>query len=464
MSREPRAARARARAGAGAGAGARDCDFDVAVLGAGASGLHAAAELSRRGCSVLLLEARARVGGRIHTQHAAGLEPPLELGAEFIHGDAPLTRQLLRAAGTRAVESGAGRVERAAAAARAPPRAALFAQAERLLQQAAQLPQDLSVEEFLARHATAGDAVTGYVRGMVEGFDAADPRRASVKAIAEEWGGTSLQGQYRPLGGYGALMQHLAGSLDAGRAQLLLGSAVESVQWGGEAVSITARRETRSCNYRVRRAIVALPLGVLQLPPDSAGAVRFEPALLEKRAALAGLAFGPVIKVLLQFRHRFWEPLQHGRFADAGFMHVPEAPFPTLWSTLPLRAPLLTAWMGGPRAQRLAGASHERLTQLALESLRQMLGVSEAQVAEPLVAAHLHDWEADPYARGAYCYVAVGGAAAPAELARPLGDRLYFAGEAASSVHTGTVEAALQAGAHAASAVWEAMRRGARSR
>lgn len=180
-------------------------DFDVAILGAGASGLYAAAQLCRRGCSVLLLEARERVGGRIYTEHAPGLVHPLELGAEFIHGDAPLTLQLLRAAGSPAVDTAGRRIAPRAegnGAAAAASRAALFGQAQRLLQQAASIPEDLSVEEFLTRHGTSGD-VGAYVRMMVEGFDAADPRRASVKAIAEEWGGGSLQGQYRPLGGYG---------------------------------------------------------------------------------------------------------------------------------------------------------------------------------------------------------------------------------------------------------------------
>ncbi len=442
-------------------------DFDVAVLGAGASGLYAAAQLCRRGCSVLLLEARERVGGRIHTRQVPDLAYPVELGAEFVHGDAPLTLRLLREAGSVAVDTAGRRVVRRAAGngrGASVNRAALFEQAQRLLRQAALMPEDLSVEEFLKRHAPSED-VSAYVRMMVEGFDAADPHRASVKSIAAEWTGSSLQGQYRPLGGYGAMTTHLARQLDAAGAQLQLGSTVESVEWGGELVHIGVRYAGGSRSYRARRAIIALPLSALQPPAlparaeaaDTPGVVRFEPDLRDKHAALAGLALGSVIKVVLHFRRPFWEELHDGRFADAGFMHAPQAPFPTLWSALPFRAPLLTAWMGGPRVERLAAASRERLVELALSSVQQVLQV-DAPPADELVGAYLHDWSADPLARGAYSYLAVGGASAPAGLARPLRDRLYFAGEAASDSHTGTVEAALHSGAQAAAAVWAAMR------
>ena len=84
----------------------QSADFDVAVIGAGAAGLSAAAELASAGCSVALLEARDRLGGRIWTQCVPGLAAPVELGAEFIHGQAAVTTELLRAAGIAAYDAG----------------------------------------------------------------------------------------------------------------------------------------------------------------------------------------------------------------------------------------------------------------------------------------------------------------------------------------------------------------------
>ncbi|HEY7160787.1 MAG TPA: FAD-dependent oxidoreductase, partial [Acidobacteriota bacterium] len=74
-------------------------DRDVLIIGAGASGLSAAKELSESGRKVIVLEARNRVGGRIHTLHDEGV--PIELGAEFIHGRAPEVLAVLHKAGLR---------------------------------------------------------------------------------------------------------------------------------------------------------------------------------------------------------------------------------------------------------------------------------------------------------------------------------------------------------------------------
>ena len=78
---------------------------------------------------------------------------------------------------------------------------------------------------------------------------------------------------------------------------------------------------------KAARAIVTLPLGVLQAPPEAPGAVRFVPALDTKRAALAGLAFGPVLKLSLRFRKAFWDELDGGKYQDAAFFHSAQTPF-----------------------------------------------------------------------------------------------------------------------------------------
>jgi len=130
-------------------------------------------------------------------------------------------------------------------------------------------------------------------------------------------------------------------------------------------------------------------------------------------------------------------------------LHAADAPFPTFWTSLPFRVPLLTAWVGGPRAQRLQSASRQELIELALASVRQALDFP-GPLREELVAAYVHDWASDPWSRGAYSYIGVGGADAPAQLAQPLRERLFFAGEAAHPDSSGTVEAALQSGRRAA--------------
>jgi monoamine oxidase len=188
---------------------------------------------------------------------------------------------------------------------------------------------------------------------------------------------------------------------------------------------------------------------VLQQPSTAPGAVRFTPALTAKRAPLEGLSSGPVIKLQLLFASAFWETLHDGRYRDAGFFHAPEAEFPTFWTAAPARAPLLVAWAGGPRAERLAaGAAAGDIVHKALASLELLFG-KELDIAAELRAWYYHDWQQDPFARGAYSYLTVGAHDARAALAQPLDDTLFFAGEATEE-EGGTVAGALQSGTRAA--------------
>jgi monoamine oxidase len=177
--------------------------------------------------------------------------------------------------------------------------------------------------------------------------------------------------------------------------------------------------------------------------------VRFTPALAAKRDALKLLAPAPVLKVLLRFRRAFWEELDGGRYRDVAFFRARDAAFPTLWTALPVRAPLLVAWAGGPKAQRLSGADRPAIISEAMKSVHETFG-RRAEIDAMFESAWAHDWQSDPYARGAYSYVLVNGGKAREQLAKPLLGTLFFAGEAADTDEAGTVEGALRSGERAA--------------
>jgi monoamine oxidase len=423
---------------------------DVVIIGAGAAGLAAAAQLARGQCAVLVLEARTHIGGRVLTRTLAGLPFPIELGAEFIHGRGPVTFALAREAGAAVVDTAGARWTLREG--RLTARESGWAELQALMHAVnAMREPDLSIEAYLERYARdpAMQPAVTQIRMLAEGFDAADPGQASIRAIAREWTGDGLGGgQYRPAGGYGPLLSHLRGVVEGARGRIELESIVRAVSWHRGAVEVQGIRPDGPFRVRARRALITLPLSILKLPEGSPGAVRFDPPLAAKAAALRGLAFGPVIKVVLQFRSAFWEVLEEGAFADAGFLFAADAPFRTTWTSLPYRVPLLTSWVGGPRAARLATTCRD-VPGAAVESVQRLFGAS-ADVQRELIAAHLHDWQADPFSRGAYSYVAVGGLEAPAELAVPMDDTLYFAGEATHAEETGTVEGALQSGQRAA--------------
>ncbi len=424
------------------------------ILGAGAAGLAAAAELARSGRSALVLEARDRIGGRIWSLDVPGLPVPVELGAEFIHGSPAATFSLMRRAGIAAVDAPIVRaaVQRGALAPRGDD---LFSEIQRMMRRhaSALAKKDVSVETFLARaaHGLSEEART-FARMRVQGYEAADSTRASARAIAEDWGaeGAANAGHFRPQGGYGALLAALAGGLRGSGVELRLQSVVRAVRWKRGAVEVEGTTLGKTFCARAPSAIVTLPLGVLKLPSRAPGAVRFTPPLKEKRPALDGLASGAVIKAALLFRTPFWEELDAARYRGVSFFHSPEAAFPTFWSALPERAPLLIAWAGGPKATRLSGATTPDIVRQAVRSLESVFG-GRTGIEERLAAAWVHDWQQDPFALGAYSYVTVGGHGAQRALAEPLRDTLFFAGEAAhfEGEHT-TVAGALQSGARAA--------------
>ena len=364
----------------------------------------------------------------------AGLDIPVELGAEFIHGTAEATHALLREAGMTSVPS--VREQRYLERGRLLPVNA-FAEAQRAIEGAPAPGSDVSFAALLARRRLAARTRT-FARMMVQGFDAADPARASAQSIIEEWGeGGSLgAAQPRPQGGYGALFDWLARAIVAHGARLQLDARVSEVEWKPGAVVVHGRAFKRPFSLRARQAVVTLPLGVLQ----SRALVRFTPRLDEKATALGKLESGPVIRVAMRFHAPFWE----ARAPGVAFFHVPEAAFPTFWTPLPMRAPLLTAWAGGPKAARLTGSSSAALLARALATIKKVFGKQEP------AAAYVQDWQADPYSRGGYSYVRVGGAGARERLAEPLANALFFAGEATDADEAGTVAGALRSGQRAA--------------
>jgi monoamine oxidase len=403
---------------------------------------------------VLILEARDHVGGRAWTRHEPDLSAPIELGAEFIHGRAPETFELLREVGKAALDtSGAHWTLRDGKLVQNTED--LFGDIQTALERSNVLKQpDISFEAWLSRSAQYGlsPEAAAMARAFAEGFDAADPARVSAHFIAREWGSGGMldSPQFRPLGGYSSVLAALAGALDRENVRLQLQTVVREVRWKRGSVEVDAIFLDQPFSVRAACAIVTLPLGVLQAPAEAAGAVRFVPELDTKRKALEGLVSGPVLKLSLRFRRAFWEELDGGKYEGASFFHSAHTAFPTFWTSLPLRAPLLIAWIGGPKAARLSMSEMPDIVRQALESLSTIFAGRPPSEFE-LEAAYLHNWQTDPFARGAYSYIAVGGGDARSTLAAPLEDTLFFAGEATNTEdEAATVTGALQSGERAA--------------
>ncbi len=427
-------------------------DADVIVIGAGAAGLAAARRLGASSLHTIVVEARDRVGGRVSSHPFARTAVPAELGAEFIHGRADETMALLREMGTAAIDTG-GESWTFADGALQLGKDDDFVSAADLFKEASSLRADETVDRFLQRYdgdAAMRDTVQA-ARSFAEGFDAADPAIASARSIAEEWQSGVDSVSARPLGGYRPMFEHLRTVCAIAGVQMHFSTRVQRIAWRRSDVRVAVQeRDGHTRMLRAKAAIVTVPVGVLRATGDDSR-IEFEPQLPPpKRQALNYLKTGDVVKVVLSFRTPFWERLHDGRYRDGGFFRTAGHQFAVYWTQLPVRSELVVAWVGGPKAEALGELTRDEVIERALVGFGRLFD-EPALVHKACDGAVMHDWKRDPYARGAYSYVAVGGTNARAELAVPIDDTLFFAGEATSADgQGGTVNGALETGERAA--------------
>ncbi|MGH7245211.1 MAG: flavin monoamine oxidase family protein [Phycisphaerales bacterium] len=418
--------------------------FDLIIIGAGPAGIAAADESVSRGSSrVLLLEARPRIGGRVRTLSLPDSPIPIELGAEFVHGQPASTWNLIRRFHAAAHDVPFENHELIRGRLRKTD--AFDAQLERVMSGLARIRgSDISFADYLARSRfSAADRKAA--ADFVQGFDAADTHLVSARSLAHEWesiGNLADNRQSRLSAGYGPLLQQLLDSIDPRRLTLHLNEPAQRIRWSRSDVRVQTNKHT----YRARAAIITLPISLLQLPQGSPGALQFEPdvpALAHARQ----IGMGNVVKVLLEFDSPFWEESE--KLADAAFLHVPGAPFPTWWTTRPVRSAWLTGWAGGPFADALSSLPPSEVQAAALRSLSKLFGRSAQSLGKRIKRTLGYDWGADPLSRGAYSYQLAGQTSAPARLAQPVANTLFFAGEALDPDDPATVAGALASGRRA---------------
>ena len=270
----------------------------------------------------------------------------------------------------------------------------------------------------------------------------------------------------RFLSGYEAVPLWLARELGD---RIRLGSVVTRIAWNDRRVDVhIGHPGSQSTSVlSARAAIVSVPLGVLQTAAGEPGAITFEPSLSSdrvKREALEGMAMGTVVRVVARLRERFWTSDRFSRragredFDRLAFLHTDDARFPVWWTLYPVRAPVLVGWSGGPRAYALSTLTPLELKDAAVAALGTQFGLTKREAVGSVEAVWTHDWQNDPFSRGAYSYTVVGGAEAGRQLARPLRGTLFFAGEASDiEGRTGTVHGALATGERAARQVRRAL-------
>jgi monoamine oxidase len=432
-------------------------DADVIILGAGLAGLAAAHDLMDASVDVVVIEARDRLGGRVWTRHDGDLDYPIELGPEWFDAAGPMHR-LLERSGARVHGATGPFLQRTARGLNASDEVADGGDELHRRLRSITGP-DRSLKDALDSCCGATEFVNAraMLLGYVEGFHAADPNRVSLRWFTEtEQTQPADDAQYRSQDGVDAVVEILSTGLAAERTVQLRSSA-RAIRWRPGAVEVDVERDEAIATRSARAVIVTLPLPVLASAPGEPGGVKFVPDIEGKRAAMTGLAMGSVLKTVLTFDEPFW--LGRGVLGEMLFVQDRRQTLPTWWTTQPVEAPVLTGWLAGPAASRFGSPSRDALLDVALGSLAGALDVPRATIERHLRSWHWHDWQRDPWSRGAYSWVVAGGADSCRLLGEPVSDTLFFAGEAtAGHGLNATMDGAIASGNRAAAEVIAALR------
>ncbi|MEJ0053503.1 MAG: NAD(P)/FAD-dependent oxidoreductase [bacterium] len=406
-------------------------EYDVIVLGAGAAGLTCAQRLMKAGKRVLILEARNRIGGRVHTIFDRGV---VEAGAEFIHGENAATWDFIRDIHLSTEEwaalNGARRVF-------GGDTGSLRADSARLLQEmdavdagiAEYQGEEISLSEYLAKQPIS-PAAKFFSGRHIGDYEGADPTNLSLLEFArEEELATSGDRNFWLVDGYARVLAALAEGLP-----IKLKHEVSAIAWKPGLARVTC---TNGAVYDAAKVVITIPLGVLKT-----GKLTFNPDLPASfNEAVSKIGFGDSTKLTLWFD------------CNLPVFRILDTPghFGHWWVRRFGGQVVAVGFSGGTRARDLTEMGETQAVAFGAEELAGALG---SDIKKHIQAARHFTWSDDPYALGSYSYPALHMGNARSLLSKPIENTVYYAGEAAHTQgHAATVHGAIEMGKEVADAI-----------
>jgi monoamine oxidase len=416
----------------------------IIVIGAGVAGISAASSLREKGYKVIVLEGRKRIGGRVWTDRT-WKDNSLDMGASWIHGTKgnPITElvqkfniptaktnydssQLYDQNGKPVSDALEEKIEKRFET--------ILEKVKRYrLQLDKSEGKDVSLQNAFDREIAKLNLspielqqLNYSINAVIEHDYAADASDLSLLSWDEDerFGG----GDVLFPNGYDQIVNNLAQGLD-----IRLNQAVKKIEYNNQGVKVTTNN---GAIFNADKVIITLPLGVLKK-----GTVQFSPPLPEnKQAAIKVLGMGILNKVYLRFPKVFWEKEPH----LLGYISPNQGEWAEILNIYKYTGqPILLAFNAGDYAWKLEKLSDKQIVDEAIKVLRKIYGNNIPNPEASLITR----WGQDPFSFGSYSHINVGASSEDYKtLAAPVNNKLFFAGEATSHQHPGTVHGAFLSG------------------
>ena len=404
------------------------------LLVGGISGLNAAVYLAKNGITVLLLEARNRLGGRVLSESFHNI--PVELGAEFVHRQQSCFYNYIHQLNLQTYNphSGNNSFYYTKKSGLQNFKFTISNLLERAFQFFSNFSEDISIAKAFDKipKGMFSKQEQLIIKNWIEAYHAVDISKTSLKFVLSEDSEITM---IKLKTTYSSIIKNLEKEMYNFNVDIKLNHIVSQIYWTDAILKVVSNKTS----FFAKKVLLTVPVSILKNQ-----FIKFNPRL-PKEKALSCFEMGLAEKVNIILRQN---PLSQ----NFSFIYSQDTLF-NYWlhTNMNLEYFVLTAWIGGRRVNQIQNFNEQKIKEAAIDCLSQFCPYSQKELEQNVCQTFYHNWTHDPFSQGAYSYLTPGSMNAPELLAKPIDKKLYFAGEAtAQNNQTSTVHGAFESGKRAA--------------